>query len=207
MIIINKNTKVIEQQPWRDENWMGVDWAELPARFYELALENTPYLSVETEVITETIETGEDNEGNMQYEVVKREVVSGLNVLPHETNLSPLKSEKQDRNNAVLAEYLKSHPITWQDGKQYGITQADQQEISLNILQYQIAEQAGIPAKLEWHAIHEECRAFTVEDLMGLANAISEAVIPLVRHNQSIKTQIYAATTLQQLEDIKIEYA
>lgn len=120
--------------------------------------------------------------------------------------LAKAKEEKQAENNAALAEYLHGHPITWTDGKQYGVGQQDQQEIALNLTQYQLSIAAGLPAKLEWHAVHEECREFTPEELSGLAMAISAYVYPLVRKNQAYKTAIYGATTAAELKEVVLTY-
>ena len=114
--------------------------------------------------------------------------------------------DKQNENNGLLETYLKEHPIPWKDGKYYGVTQQDQSEISLNLMQYQLATAAGFSTSLEWHALHEECREFTVEELSELALSISAYVYPLVRYNQSIKTIIYATTTAEELEKIIIDY-
>lgn len=120
--------------------------------------------------------------------------------------LTQAQERKQAENNAALAEYLASHPITWTDGKRYGVSQQDQQEIALNLSQYQLSATAGLPARLEWHAVHEKCRKFTQEELTGLALAISEYVYPLVRKNQAYKTQIYGAGTPGELEAISLDY-
>lgn len=114
--------------------------------------------------------------------------------------------DKQNENNGLLATYLKDHPIQWKDGKYYGVTQEDQSEIALNLTQYQLAVTAGLSPYLEWHALHEQCRKFTVEELSALALSISAYVYPFVRYNQSIKTIIYAATTAEELEKIVIDY-
>lgn len=114
---------------------------------------------------------------------------------------------KQNENNGLLATYLKDHPIQWNDGKYYGVTQEDQSEISLNLTQYQLAVTAGLSPSLEWHALHEQCRAFTVEELSALALSISAYVYPLVRYNQSIKSAIYGTTTAEELEKIVIDYS
>lgn len=120
--------------------------------------------------------------------------------------LTDLQEQKQKQNNLALAAYLKVNPVTWVDGRQYGITQEDQSEMSLNMMQYQLTVQAGQAAVLEWHAIHEECREFTLEEFMGLTLKISETVYPLVQKNQAIKAQIYATTTLNELEAVEIAY-
>lgn len=115
-------------------------------------------------------------------------------------------SDKQNENNRLLATYLKDHPIQWKDGKYYGVTQEDQSEIALNLTQYQLAATAGLSPYLEWHALHEQCRDFTIEELSALALSISAYVYPFVRYNQSIKTAIYATTTAEELEKIIIDY-
>lgn len=115
-------------------------------------------------------------------------------------------SDKQNENNGLLTTYLKDHPIQWKDGKYYGVTQEDQSEIALNLTQYQLAVMAGISPYLEWHALHEQCRKFTVEELSALALSISAYVYPFVRYNQSIKTAIYATATAEELDKIIIDY-
>ena len=119
---------------------------------------------------------------------------------------SGLQQQKQVQNNTALAAYLSANPVTWQDGKQYGITQEDQNEMSLNLIQYQAMQAAGIETKLEWHAAKEECREFEPEEYMGLTMLISNTVIPLVRKNQAIKAAIFAAQNLDELEAVQIAY-
>ena len=69
-----------------------------------------------------------------------------------------------------------------------------------------LAVTAGLSPYLEWHALHEQCRKFTVDELSALALSISAYVYPFVRYNQSIKTAIYATTTAEELEKIVIDY-
>lgn len=116
------------------------------------------------------------------------------------------KEKKQEANNQALAKYLSANPLLWTDGIKYGVTQSDQQEIALNLTQYQLAVAAGQEAKLEWHGLKEECRSFTPQELSGLAMAITAFVYPLVRKNQGIKTAIFAAKTMAELEGIELEY-
>lgn len=37
MVIINKSTKSVEEQPWRTKNWMGEEWVEVPPALREKA--------------------------------------------------------------------------------------------------------------------------------------------------------------------------
>lgn len=123
-------------------------------------------------------------------------------------SLDEAKELKQEKNKLLFAEYLASHPLTWTDGKEYGITMEDQSEISLNLSQYQIAIQAGVKSpSLEWHARHEECSPWTLENLVALSMSISAAVYPMYRKMQQYKISIYRASSLEELEQVKLDYA
>lgn len=123
-------------------------------------------------------------------------------------SLDEAKELKQEKNKLLFAEYLASHPLTWTDGKEYGVTMEDQSEISLNLSQYQIAVQAGVESPtLEWHARHEECQPWTLENLVALSMSISTAVYPMYRKMQQYKISIYRATSLEELEQVELDYA
>lgn len=123
-------------------------------------------------------------------------------------SLDEAKELKQEKNKLLFAEYLASHPLTWTDGKEYGVTMEDQSEISLNLSQYQIAVQAGIESPtLEWHARHEECQPWTLENLVALSMSISAAVYPMYRQMQQYKISIYGAASLEELEQVELDYA
>lgn len=130
-------------------------------------------------------------------------------ILPIE-ELAPIleraKTNKQAENRLGLEKFLANHPLTYKDGKQYGITMEDQNEIQLNISQYQIQVQAGITPVLEWHAIHEACSSWTLEDLSALVLAISAAVYPWYRKMQEYKTAIYACTSLDEVRAVELVY-
>lgn len=121
--------------------------------------------------------------------------------------LEEMQLMKQEANKIAFANYLATHPLTWVDGKEYGVTEQDQAEISLNITQYQIAIQSNIEAPtLEWHAKKEECTPWAYEDLVALTLAISEAVYPKYHLMQRYKTAIFATTSIEELEAITFDY-
>lgn len=141
-----------------------------------------------------------------------------------EQALEQNKESKQNENNAALAKYLEDHPLTWKDGKQYGVTLQDQQEIALNILSYQMAAQAistmaetdpdaaaqaGQVAGfvLEWHAVDEPCVAWTIEDMTALSIAIRSHIYPAYTLNQNYKSQIYACEDRASVNAIVIDYS
>lgn len=147
----------------------------------------------------------------MELEEVPSTVIVNRTVYNAETGefeprytLTEIQQMKQEENKANFAAYLASHPLTWVDGKQYGVTEEDQAEISLNINQYQIAVAAGVETPvLEWHAQHEECTAWTMEQLAGLSLQISAYVYPIYHKMQEFKTRIFGATTEEEVDAIE----
>lgn len=124
-----------------------------------------------------------------------------------EAFLSAQQNKKQEVNKNLLASFLASHPLTWNDGKQYGVTMEDQSEINLNLTQYQIQINAGIENPiLEWHAIHEECRSWSYDELSSLALTIAGYIYPYFRLMQTYKASIFAATTIDELNAIDLVY-
>lgn len=147
----------------------------------------------------------------MELEEVPSTVIAGRTVYNAETGefaprytLEEVQMMKQEENKANFAAYLASHPLTWVDGKTYGVTEEDQAEISLNINQYQIAVAAGVEAPtLEWHAQHEECAPWTMEQLAALSLQISAYVYPIYHKMQEFKTRIFGATTEEEVDAIE----
>ncbi len=133
-------------------------------------------------------------------------IVDGL--LPsYGTTLEQAQATRQALNKQALTDWLKAHPLTWTDGKQYGTTLEDQTEMALNFTQYQAAVQAGTPATLEWHAVKEACTEFTPENFLALSLAVSTYVYPYCRHQEQIKEQIYAAQSVEAVKAIPIDYS
>lgn len=120
--------------------------------------------------------------------------------------LDEFKAYRQEENKKALATFLQEHPIQYLDGKYYGVTEEDQNELSLNFMQYELAIKAGLDATLEWHAVHEKCTAWTVEELTALSLQIKAFVYQYLRQMQDIKEQIYACASKEELLDIVIAY-
>ncbi len=115
--------------------------------------------------------------------------------------------ERQEENKILFAEFLSNHPLQYDDGKFYGVTIEDQTEISLNLNQYQLQLAAGIENPvLEWHAIHEGCKPWTVEDLTALAVAISNYIYPWFRKMQEYKTMIFNSLSIDEINSIELVY-
>lgn len=148
-----------------------------------------------------------------------------------EQALEETKAAKQNENNDIFAKWLSDHPMQWTDGKIYGVTMADQNEISLNLVSYQMAVSAAVEvyktghpeateeelaqveaqaratATLEWHAVHEACVPWTEANLIALSLAIRHYIYPGYTLNQTYKTQIYACETRGEVEAIVLDYS
>lgn len=154
----------------------------------------------------------EDEPKVYQYKIVKKRMIKRTNEEIEQSRedllppISQLQKEKQEENKKALAKFLEEHPMTWKDGKKYGVTEQDQFEINLNLAQYQLAVAAGVPAKIEWHSQKAACVEWEVSDFTEFALAITSYVYPYLRHQEAIKTAIYACTTRQEVADIIIDY-
>lgn len=126
---------------------------------------------------------------------------------PNAKTLEQLQAARQEENKAALAAWLVEHPLTWTDGKRYGVEEQDQNEMALNLMQYQAAASAGQVAPLEWHAQKEACREFTQEEYLGLSMAISAYVYPYRRYQEAVKEAIYNAQTAEEVAAVVIDYA
>lgn len=168
---------------------------------------NTHYTLIRTDT-----QNSPDAVNVYELEEIPSEVVAGYYYYDPSTgefscNLEEAQYAKQEENKVAFASYLNSHPLTWVDGKQYGITQEDQSEIALNINQYQVAVAAGIEnPTLEWHAKQEECYPWSLEQLSALSLAISNVVYPKYHQMQEYKTAIFAATSIAELNAIELAY-
>ena len=127
--------------------------------------------------------------------------------VPDPRPLSEIQSVRQEENKAALAAWLTAHPLTWTDGNVYGVTEEDQNEMSLNLQQYQVQVAAGRSVNLEWHTQKKQCHTFTPEQYTALLLAIIDYVYPYRRYQEKVKAAIYDAQTAEAVEAVVIDYS
>lgn len=176
---------------------------------YQLATEvnhGTPEEPVTETVLSDvTMPYTEANYAIAQSEAYQGKIT--VKDIPDPRPLSEIQSARQEENKAALAAWLAAHPLTWTDGKRYGVEEQDQNELALNLMQYQVNKASGQPAVLEWHAQKEECRAFEEAEYTALSMAISAYVYPYRRYQEKVKAAIYDSQTAEAVEAVVIDYA
>ena len=111
------------------------------------------------------------------------------------------KTERIAQSKTDLAEYLEAHPLTWTDGEQYSITQEKQNQLTSTLAAAQID---GEPP--EWNTTGGQCRVWDVTELSALAVAIKNRVKALVKYQQAQEIAMNAATTMDELNAIVVDY-
>lgn len=120
-------------------------------------------------------------------------------------SLDEYKNYLQEKNKAALAEFLASQSVEF-NGKPYGVSEEDQNEMALNFMQYQALTTAGQQVTLEWHSKKSACETFTAEEFVQLTAMIKAFVYPYFQQMNVIKAQIFSATSREELDKIEIKY-
>ena len=115
------------------------------------------------------------------------------------------KNYLQEKNKTALAEFLASQSVEF-NGKPYGVSEEDQNEMALNFMQYQALTTAGQQVTLEWHSKKSACETFTAEEFVQLTAMIKAFVYPYFQQMNMIKQQIFSSTSREELDKIEIKY-
>lgn len=124
---------------------------------------------------------------------------------PEKLTIDEYKDYLQEKNKTALAEFLANSYVEF-NGKQYGVGEDDQNEMALNLMQYQALTQAGKQVTLEWHSKKSKCEVFSLEEFLTLTAMIKAFVYPYYQQMQVIKESIFGAYTREELDKIEIEY-
>ena len=119
--------------------------------------------------------------------------------------LDEYKNYLQEKNKTALAEFLADQSVEF-NGKPYGVSEEDQNEMALNFMQYQALTSAGQQVTLEWHSKKSACETFTAEEFVQLTAMIKAFVYPYFQQMNVIKQQIFSSTSREELDKIEIKY-
>lgn len=119
--------------------------------------------------------------------------------------LDEYKNYLQEKNKAALAEFLASQSVEF-NGKPYGVSEEDQNEMALNFMQYQALTTAGQQVTLEWHSKKSACETFTAEEFVQLTAMIKAFIYPYFQQMNVTKAKIFSSTSKEELDKIEIKY-
>lgn len=119
--------------------------------------------------------------------------------------LEEYKNLRQEENKKALADFLCTQTVTFK-GKEYGVSEEDQNEMALNLTQYQVLSSIGQNVSLEWHSKKAKCETFNQEDFIELIAKIKNFVYPYYQKMQDIKTAIFVSKNKMELSAIEIKY-
>lgn len=120
-------------------------------------------------------------------------------------SLDEYKNYLQEKNKTALAEFLTDQSVEF-NGKPYGVSEEDQNEMALNFMQYQALTTAGQQVTLEWHSKKSACETFTAEEFVQLTAMIKAFIYPYFQQMNVIKAQIFSSSSREELDKIEIKY-
>ena len=127
----------------------------------------------------------------------------GNEKLTENATLEEAQAFRQEENKGALARFLESSSVEF-NGKLYGVTEADQNEMQAMVMQYQMLTQAGVKTELQWHAKHEECPTFTIDERVALVAAVKALGLPHMNKMQGVKQNIYNANSVEEVKKIEV---
>lgn len=125
-------------------------------------------------------------------------------------SLKDLKAEKIKMSKTMLADYIATHPLTSTAhggvAGIYSVTEEKQSLMTSQYISYQAEKQFNPDAVLTWNETGKSCEVWTEAEFLQLVIEIKQYVYPLVSHQQTIEEQINAATSIQEVEAIVVDY-
>lgn len=123
-----------------------------------------------------------------------------------ESELTDYKNSRITHSKDMLSEWLAIHPLLYKDGEYYSVTEEKQSLLNSNLANYERAVENGIEYLLKWNSTGNESVEWKYSDLLKLSLAISKYVSPKVLMQQSYETQIKNANTIEEIDNIVINY-
>ena len=120
--------------------------------------------------------------------------------------ITPLKESKIAESKEKLADWLQNNPMLHTDGKYYSVTAEKQALLNGNLASYERAKAVNVEYPLKWNSTGSECTPWDYTDLLTLSLTIAGYVAPKVSKQQAIELQIKACTTVEEVNEIVIDY-
>lgn len=179
--------------------------------------EEIPSFDEDGQDITASIVTNEPQEIELIVVVLKYEdptkvIVEQLNQQINPTidvetcSLDDLKMFVQKKNSDSLEIFLENNPLLYTDGKYYGVSKVDRDEMSQQYLAYQLNKTINPNAEdiVKWHSKGTKCTPMSVSNFSTLALAVYAYTEPYYEEMQTIKESIMSASTKDEVLSIKI---
>lgn len=121
------------------------------------------------------------------------------------------KEKKITDSKLLLKDFLINNPLYSNAHNQvydyYNVTEEKQTLLTSEFMGYQVMKNAGIETVISWNAINKPCEIWQETEIITLIAEIREYVKPLVAYQQKKELEINGAKTIQELENIKIDYS
>ena len=127
-------------------------------------------------------------------------------ISPMPEDIEGAKAYKVAESKDKLAEWLANNPMLYTDGKYYSVTAEKQSLLNGNLASYERAKAINVEYPLKWNSTGSECTPWYYSDLLTLSLTIAGYVAPKVSKQQAIELQIKACTTVDELNEIVIDY-
>ena len=121
-------------------------------------------------------------------------------------DIDDFKNYKIQQSKKILSEWLENNPMLYTDGKYYSVTAEKQSLLNGNLASYERAKAINVEYPLKWNSTGSECTPWDYTDLLTLSLTIAGYVAPKVSKQQAIELQIKACTTIDELNEIVINY-
>ena len=109
-----------------------------------------------------------------------------------------------------LADYLENNPLYSNchggEYKYYSVTEEKQNMFTSKYMAHQLLVAAGLPDVMTWNYTGGACEPWTAEECIQFIAEVNAYVVPLVAKQQHMEIDILAAKTLEELNEINIEF-
>lgn len=126
------------------------------------------------------------------------------------TDLAYNKRRKIYMSKVNLADYLENNPLYSNchggEYRYYSVTEEKQNMFTSKYMAHQLLVAAGLPDVMTWNYTGGACEPWTEEECIQFIAEVNAYVVPLVANQQHMEIDILAAKTLEELNEINIEF-